>query len=73
MSKIVKISTEGTWYEVSDYSTQGFNYYKEINRIEKPGEMAMVGWFQLVDFDGIVVKEIAEKYVVEIEYAKDKE
>jgi hypothetical protein len=52
----------------SEYIVGGV-FTKEINKIEKPGEMAMVTWYQVIGNDKSI-KEINGKYVIEVEYEK---
>ena len=44
---------------------EGFVNSKEINKIEKPGEMAMVPWYQVIGNDG-TIREVNGKYIIEI-------
>jgi hypothetical protein len=52
-------------YTVGDYDNSEF--CKEINKIDKYGEMAMIAWYQVISTDG-TIREVNGKYVVEIEY-----
>jgi hypothetical protein len=63
---IKHIITDARVYDVSPAS-QHYTSYQSIERFEKPGEMAMVGWFRVVGWYGELL-EVQEKFVVEVEY-----
>ena len=70
--EIVSIVTEGErkYRGSEDDERYSSSVFMHIERIEKPGEMAMVGWYQCIRSNGAVV-EVNEKFVVEVEYAPE--
>jgi len=67
--KIKRLIVDSPVRKAYAVGTANDQFCREINEIQKSGEMAMVTWYQVIDNDG-TIREVNGKYVVEIEYEK---
>jgi hypothetical protein len=72
MNQIIAIATESDkkFLGSKDDSFYSSQVFKSFERFEKPGEIAMVGWYLCTRWDGSYI-ELAEKFIVEIEYSRE--